>query len=126
MEIKRVDHRISERGDHRMVLSHFEHGHAYILAERQGMRGKWTISTHHENVLAEHKRHAEALAELDDSPDPPPIPAKVKDVQVNTRREAVDIMCAMALGALPKEGYAILVPYETLEDGEVLHLRDKL
>lgn len=117
-----TDHRIVERGDNRMVLTHFKEGHAYILAERQRTGGKWTVSTVHENVVAEHARHA---ATLDEGVAPPPGPRRIKDVAADTRHDAVEAMLAMVLEALPREGYSIFVPYDELSDGGKLHLRDK-
>lgn len=128
MRIK-TDHRITQRGDHKMVLAHFEHGHAYVVASRQSLYGKWTISTHHENCTAEHERHHQALvdaavAEGKKEPKPKRLPPRPADMTVDTRAEAVEAMFDVALGALPADGYSTFVPYYDLGDDRKLHLRD--
>lgn len=114
-----TDHQIIERGEHRMVLARFTDGHAFVVAQRQGEHDKWTISTVHENVVAEHARHAATGAETTTSV------RRAKEVTAETRSDAVDAMEKMATDALPRDGYSIFEPHTVLSDGSILSLRDK-
>jgi hypothetical protein len=106
-----TDHRIEERGDHRMVLSHFSKGHAYVVADRQHRAGKWAINVVQANVAG-----------------------KSKEIVVDTRAEAIDTMLNLALKVLrekdsegqPITGYSCLIPwYQEYPDGTKVKLHDK-
>lgn len=123
-----TDHRINERGDNKMVLYHFHDGQAFVVATRQSVHGKWTVSSVHENCVADHEKHRAAVEagvpEGEKAPKHPKIPPKPADVIVDTRAEAVQAMLDMRDGALPRPGYSTFLPHYDQPDGTKLHIRD--
>ncbi len=99
MKINSTQHRIWEIHDNKMMISDWNRTRAIAVAERQTAQNDWTVSP----VSAPH----------------------VSDVTVQTRREAVDVLCEMATEIEPEDGHSVFVPYKVLPDKTKLHLRDK-
>lgn len=107
--------RIKKLGEHRMVLSHFEHDRAYAVAERPRFGGKWNITPAHENIVQEH---TEAGGEA---------PKKHPDATADDRNGAVDALHKIALTLPtpehPKAAFSVHHPFIRQADGTKLRLR---